>query len=404
VRIRAKLGVAVLLAAGACASRGPASSSSPPSGDPARPDPNPSAMQPAEMQQPTLDHAMPGPRRRRGEAAVAQNAACEGCHDDVAREWRGSLHQRSNIEPAYQRAFAIEPMRFCQGCHAPESDLDADAPADISALGVGCVTCHVTAKGILAAPLAMEADAPSSRGPTAHQVVRDPQFSKSAACASCHEFPFPDAGVRGSTELMQSTHAEHARSSHAGTSCAGCHMPAVTDDRRQGRARRSHAFAASRDPAILRGAVRVEARRTGPTTLRITLTPRGVGHALPTGDLFRRIEVLAEALGPDNLVKGRAARYLARHFRVEQRSPGIALRILKEDNRVGIHGDAPTVVDLDVGEPAAGAPIAWSVTYQRVEHPRSVGEDDAMIEGEIPLAHGIEHPSRGAPKTEKKPR
>jgi hypothetical protein len=118
--------------------------------------------------------------------------------------------------------------------------------------------------------------------------------------------------------------------------------------------------------------------------------------------LFRRIEVLAEALGPDNLVLGRAARYLARHFRVERRNPGVALRILDRDERVGIDGDKETVVDLDVGAIAAGARIAWSVTYQRVEHPREVGEEDAVIEGEIILAQGIEQPPRGALSTEKR--
>ncbi|HLM73863.1 MAG TPA: multiheme c-type cytochrome [Polyangiaceae bacterium] len=399
MRFRAKLGVAILLAGSACVARGPGSFDAEIS-RPAEPFSISKTTQEAEPPEPL--GPMPGPRRRRGEAAVAQNAACEGCHEDVAREWRGSLHQRSNIEPAYQRAFAIEPMRFCQGCHAPESDVDSDPTPDVSALGVGCVTCHVTSEGILAAPRAAstETEVAPARGSTPHAVVRDPRFSSGAACASCHEFPFPDAGVRGSIELMQSTHTEHARSPFAETSCAGCHMPAVSAG--GGRARRSHAFAASRDPAILRNSVRVEAQRTGPTTVRITLTPQGVGHALPTGDLFRRIEVLAEALGPDNLVKGRAARYLTRRFRVERRSPGVALRILERDERLGLNGDASTVVDLDAGELAAGAPIAWSVTYQRVEHPRSVGEDDALIEGEIPLAHGIEQPVRGAPPPEKK--
>jgi hypothetical protein len=394
VRFGAKLLVTILLAGSACVAGSPGSLEP----ERARYAEPITRAQPAEAK----SHlgAMPGPRRQRGEAAVAQNAACEGCHEDVAREWRGSLHQRSNIEPAYQRAFAIEPMRFCQGCHAPESDLDADAPADVSALGVGCVTCHVTSEGILAAPLAPGASIAEARGSTPHAVVRDPRFSSGDACASCHEFPFPDAGVRGSIELMQSTHTEHARSPFAETSCASCHMPAGGGG--GGRARRSHAFAASRDPAILQGSVRVEAQRTGRTTVRITLTPRGVGHAIPTGDLFRRIEVLAEALGPDNLVKSRAARYLTRHFRVEHRNPGVALRVLERDNRVGLHGDAPTVVDIDAGELAAGAPIAWSVTYQRVEHPRSVGEDDAVIEGEIPIAQGIEQPVRGEEPSEKK--
>ena len=56
---------------------------------------------------------MPGPARRRLLAAVAENAACESCHDEEAKEWRGSYHQRANVDPAYRRAFAIEPSPFC---------------------------------------------------------------------------------------------------------------------------------------------------------------------------------------------------------------------------------------------------------------------------------------------------
>src|SRR6185436_5578534 len=87
--------------------------------------------------------------------APARNAACEGCHADVAAEHRGSLHQRSQEDPAYQRAFSREPRPFCQRCHAPEADPLSPVPPELAALGTGCVTCHLTGDaGVLAAPLA----------------------------------------------------------------------------------------------------------------------------------------------------------------------------------------------------------------------------------------------------------
>ena len=67
---------------------------------------------------------MPGPApqaARPGDIAL-ENARCEGCHADIAREWRASMHAQASVDPVYQRALAIEPLPFCRGCHAPEAD------------------------------------------------------------------------------------------------------------------------------------------------------------------------------------------------------------------------------------------------------------------------------------------
>ncbi|WP_438020920.1 multiheme c-type cytochrome [Sorangium sp. So ce315] len=324
--------------------------------------------------------AMPTPARGRLDAAVAANRACEGCHDEAAREWRASLHRSANTEPAYRRAFAIEPMPFCRGCHAPEAVPVEPEPEAVGALGVGCVTCHVTAAssadasaGVLAAPWTRPGPPPAAP----HPVVRDARFAGAAACASCHEFSFPTArGGRRPEDLMQSTLTEHRRSPAADRPCADCHMPAGAAGRR------SHAFVGSRDPAFVRSAVSVSARRTSAAAVEITLAPANAGHAFPTGDLFRRLEISAEALGPDDMVLGHADRYLARHFEIR---PGQIGRRLIADDRV--HA-APVTVALEVGPAGAGREIAWRVAYQRVGHPEGVDERDALVEGEITVASG----------------
>src|SRR5688572_17863817 len=81
----------------------------------------PSTARSSSPAAPLVAAAMPGPGRRGGSAAVLQNQACEGCHSDVAAEWRGSMHRGAHDNLAYQKAFAIEPMPFCTRCHAPES-------------------------------------------------------------------------------------------------------------------------------------------------------------------------------------------------------------------------------------------------------------------------------------------
>jgi hypothetical protein len=312
--------------------------------------------------------------RQGGREAVVANRACESCHEAQAAEWGESLHHRANVEPTYVRSFAVEPLAFCTGCHAPEAPGATDLSAGVSVLGVGCVTCHGTGDRVLGAPSAAPKAAP-------HGVVRDARFTTDAACGGCHQFAFPDAMFRKSAELMQSTVRERGASTAADIACASCHMPANGQ-------RRDHRFRASRDPESVRSAVHVTARRLDERRVEIVLAPRALGHAFPTGDMFRRLEISAEAVGEDNMVLAEATRYLARHF--ENRTHGAhALRTLVADDRVGLAGAQSTSVVLDVGAPARGRPIAYRVAYQRVETPRSVDDRDATIDGDIALAEGV---------------
>jgi hypothetical protein len=313
--------------------------------------------------------SMPRPARARLAAAVAENRACEACHADVAAEQRASLHGRADLEPAYRRAFAREPMAFCRGCHAPEANPGEPEPDDVAAIGVACVTCHVVDGGVLAAPGGSGRSAP-------HAIVRDARFATAAACAACHEFAFPTERGRDDGELMQSTIREHARTPGAGDGCADCHMP------RGASGRRSHAFVASREPAVLRAAVGVDVARASASTVHVTLTPRGVGHALPTGDLFRRLEVTAEVAGADHASLAQASRHLARHWRPKRGGVG---RALVRDDRLTV---APASIDLDLGSIARGRAIEWRVAYQRVAHPNGIDDDAAEIDGEITVASG----------------
>jgi hypothetical protein len=318
---------------------------------------------------------MPGPARGRREQAAALNAECERCHAPEAREWRASLHREADLVPAYRRAFAIEPMPFCRSCHAPEANPEEPESDAVAAIGVGCVTCHVTGSAVLAAPLRN----PASPALSPHPIVRDARFAGDGACAGCHEFGFPSTPGRETRDKMQWTMTEHARSAAADVPCAGCHMPLE-------RGRRSHTFAASRDPAMLARAAHITAERDGPSSVRITLAPAEAGHAFPTGDLFRRIEVLAQIDGPDHMVLGSDVQYLGRHF--ERRGAGSGRRLVRDDRLFG----APVTVTLSLGPDAAGRPIAYRVAYQRIEHPVGTGDEAAVLEGETVLAQGILHP------------
>lgn len=328
---------------------------------------------------------MPGPApQARVIDAATINGQCESCHVDIAAEWQRSLHRASHTDPAYQRALAIEPLPFCQGCHAPEANPNAPVPAAVGKLGVGCVTCHWTGHEVLAAP---RPEIVNDRV-EAHSIVRDARFAGTPACASCHEFAFPDSGRRGAPELMQSTITEHAMSSNANRSCADCHMPLVVD-KPGAKPHRSHVFDASRNAAMVRRAVSIVATRIGPTTARIAIESNGAGHAFPTGDLFRRIEVHVDAVGAEYQSVASATRYLMRHFAEKRHGAGI-VRYVYADDRPLV---SPMIIDFDLGPAAAALPLAYRIAYQRVEHPRSEKPEDSVVEGEIVLSEGMLPPT-----------
>jgi hypothetical protein len=301
------------------------------------------------------------------------NAQCEGCHADEARQWRGSLHQQAFKDPLFQRAYALEPLAFCRGCHAPEADPARPPPAELAELGVACTTCHVETGNVVTASRV------SGRSP--HPVRADPTLATRNACARCHEFEFPMLpGV-----AMQSTLSEHARSTASAHECQSCHMPLDPVRRKP-----THDFSVLNKPAFIRSAVQVSAARWNATSIEVTLRPGNIGHAFPTGDLFRRLELRACVEQAGRKVCATPA-HLGRHYRV-QTTPQGTLRIPIADTRVAAPGTAPPKTvrlpfDVDVSQLA----VSWSVVYQRA--------DDAMAKvfgldqktDEIPVASGTLH-------------
>lgn len=312
----------------------------------------------------------PAPQLRRAptrDGAARQNRACETCHAEIAREWRGSRHRAAHDNAELSRALKREPRQqrsFCVRCHAPEAPLDG-APSKATAIGVGCVTCHVPLGPVLAAP--RSPDPAPRRAP--HALLRTAALENGDACASCHEFAFPPGDGRG---WMQRTLSEHRVAAGPDMGCNGCHMPYVGEGRQR---HRSHAFRGGHDPAFVRSALAVTATRPEPARVRIVLTPRNVTHAVPTGDLFRRLTVTATA--PDGT---RRVRHLARHFR-----PGGRSRDEIGDDRPY---RVPSIVELWLSDGAAGQRVRWSVSYERVAYLPGGDESRAVLDGTVLVADG----------------
>lgn len=329
----------------------------------------------------------PAPRRRTFDAAFV-NTQCEECHSEIAAEWRGSLHHASHTDPMYKDQLAKEPFPFCRACHAPEASPAGDGPEAAERLGVGCVTCHVTGDAILAVPRATGAEHDGEH----HALTRSSALAGPAACGACHEFAFPDQARRTEPLLMQSTMTEHARGAHAADTCASCHMPLV---RGATGTHRSHAFAASRDEALVRSAIVVEEGPFTDDTLVLRLRAGAVGHAFPTGDMLRRLALVIDVLDRDGQLVAREERYFTRHFAFTKTPYSVPRRALVRDDRIGAK-DAPAEVTYRVRRSPEGGRLHYVLRYERVADPGSDGAPP-IVEGSVRLAEGTKTLSRPPP-------
>lgn len=210
---------------------------------------------------------------------------CAQCHADKVAEWQDSRHHHAWTNALMQAGYAVEPMPVCAQCHAPYPEQLAEINANrdhyrsvgkpfaIPALpepkaseGITCAVCHVRNGTVLG---------PTGNGGGAHPAEAEPTLKDPSFCANCHEFPFievHDGEVRVSEMPIQSTYTEWQESGFSET-CQDCHMP-------EGR----HVFRGSHDLEFLRNSLRVGMEKGA-----FVLESVGVGHHLPTGDLYRHL-------------------------------------------------------------------------------------------------------------------
>lgn len=345
--------------------------------------------EPSERSNASLALPGPAPRPRKDSLlnARAINDACASCHADIAAEWQGSLHRQAWTDSVFQRAYAIEPVAFCRSCHAPEADPKSEPSQAAQAVGVGCTTCHLQGDDVVASH-------ENKRGP--HPVLADARMATAQACASCHQFDFP-----GEKSPMQDTVREHAASSFAKTSCQDCHMP-LAGAESGGKAHRSHAFQVIGDTALLRQGAKVSASRPSGRQVVVSVAPGAAGHAFPTGDMFRRLEVRAEALDAEGKAIAKAEPvFLGRTFADKPRDRDTSFsfhRTEAADTRVPPPGAGEArVVQLSFGQPIAASRVRFQVVYQRMSTAMAASFGVSQAVDEVVIADGILPPVKAAP-------
>jgi len=323
----------------------------------------------------------PQPRPEEYDAST-ENQRCEQCHADIAMEWRASLHHKAWDDPVFLTAYALEPLAFCRACHVPEANPTGVPGESARRLGIGCVTCHAPAGEIV-----------SAHGQTAnegrHATRGDARLATAMACRGCHQFDFPDP----QEAPMQGTHDEHRASPNAAKSCQECHMPLVLAP--DGAKHHNHDFRVIGNAALLKTAITVKAVRGGASDVLLSLSAGRVGHAVPTGDMFRRLEVRAWAGDKKDALSAKPV-FLARRFVMLPRAGHLGIqRMQVGDDRVPATGEAREA-RLVFPRGVREKDVFWQVVYQRMPSGMAAdfgvdNEIDEVIlaEGQMPAEKGV---------------
>lgn len=296
---------------------------------------------------------------RVGQSGWTSADECVDCHADIAAQWQQSRHRVAWTNDLMQAGFVAEPQLFCVNCHAPAREQVAEVQSNLSAYaalgphapphvtaaplkpepkaeeGITCVVCHLRDGQMLTAGPG-DPDGP-------HELRVDPEFGTSAACTTCHDFPTPafvDGVTHFTEEPMQATASEWEdwkALTGRDEGCQTCHMP-------EG----SHAMRGAHDLERVSGAVVVE-QRAG----QLVLSTKDVGHAVPTGDLFRHLTVEAR---PAEDQPWTVLATLGRSFEVDTTTvPPLKRQIA--DTR--LHPNAPQIVTI----PKHFQGGSWRVQY-----------------------------------------
>lgn len=300
---------------------------------------------------------LPGPAPRPALARLADiglpsDEGCAKCHQEIAAEQASSLHKHAWYNGYFEKAYEAERTSFCRKCHAPSADPSAEPPDAAKEAGVGCTTCHVVSQGVVGTrALATQRDG--------HAVLGDARLATNEACSACHQFNIP-APPNVASGPMQDTLGEHARTSFADKPCQTCHMPLVPS--KDGGTHRSHAFRVQGDTAMLAQAVKVVGTEVAHHQLALSIAPGEIGHAFPTGDLYRQVELRFTQIDAIGRPTGTPTSYtLTRKFEMQRHQPGnVAVNHQTSDSRLTAQAQYRIPLAPDARK------VKWQIVWQRL--------------------------------------
>ncbi len=227
---------------------------------------------------------------------------CGQCHEEIYREWSGSMHARAWTEPYFQVDYRYDgSQQICLNCHTPLANQQENLvlgfrdrekfkpvlgpnPGFDPVLkdeGVTCAVCHVRNGKIIG---------PFMTGKAPHPVEVDTEMSSGMKpCVRCHVA----SGKRWDTFYAIPACGTVVEIERGGQrpDCIGCHLPGVARPAAKGmpvRTGRMHLFRGGHSPEWVKKALKVEYRKEVDRYV-VTLTNVGTAHSFPTGTPDRHL-------------------------------------------------------------------------------------------------------------------
>ncbi len=147
---------------------------------------------------------------------------------------------------------------------------------------------------------------------------------------------------------------------------------------------RSHAFRVQGDRAMLAQAVTLERAELVEGELRISVAPGRIGHAFPTGDIFRRLEVRVTPVNAAGRAVGaQSVMVLGRTFKSVRVGLDRLTRVQECDTR--LHGPRT----LTVAVPKTSRRVRWQIVWQRLPPSLATQLGMVMSDQEVVVLEGI---------------
>ena len=213
---------------------------------------------------------------------------CENCHKEIYTEWKTTRHRLSFSNRLYQESHKKEPLTWCVNCHAPLVKENGNPENTVDRIfteeGVSCVVCHKRGDKILTAH--------TPNNPVEHEYIEVKEMKRSEFCENCHQFNFPVGTgnvphnkFKYSSQPMQNTFTEWQMSYFYGKeTCQDCHMQTNKEHK-------THSFPGGHNKDYLAKTFTVDFTKISNTDIKLTIIGKRLGHAFPTGDLFRTLTV-----------------------------------------------------------------------------------------------------------------
>lgn len=208
--------------------------------------------------------------------AFFSSTQCLDCHPGVAAEWQDSHHGMAFTNPEVKKLSNDFANQECITCHAPQPVLNFEpgqrvlARQSQRALGVDCLSCHITPEGGVAT---------SNRNPNKNAPC-NPQFIERVGsvelCAPCHNQHKTVDQWRGAPDNLK------------GNDCLWCHMEPVY--RQGGRQGKNHLFPAGHHLEAVQKAVKLDLVFTNDECYT-ELHNIGAGHNFPTDERSRAADL-----------------------------------------------------------------------------------------------------------------